>query len=181
MGHGFACLEVASIHAPARGATSLPCTSAGGWAQLQSTLPHGERLGMAGGVAPLGVASIHAPARGATFGVGNILKDTFASIHAPARGATVPVPWMVIWGALQSTLPHGERLSRPTKWPALSKLQSTLPHGERHGVHVIWDALTSASIHAPARGATAGHKSSYILDVLQSTLPHGERPCPDRF
>ena len=58
--------NVASIHAPARGAT-----------------------GITGGKFPTRGASIHAPARGATYGEELVDQMLDASIHAPARGATV--------------------------------------------------------------------------------------------
>ena len=55
-----------SIHAPARGATSLLLTNR-----------------------TLGIISIHAPARGATFKyLKNSVIEVCISIHAPARGAT---------------------------------------------------------------------------------------------
>ena len=54
-----------SIHAPARGATLLPCS-----------------------VPPFSEISIHAPARGATQRAEAERRATEISIHAPARGAT---------------------------------------------------------------------------------------------
>ena len=77
----------ASIHAPARGAT---CQT------LQ--------------VQVLADASIHAPARGAT--AYDLIPEApkGASIHAPARGATCAAVFLLRMSALQSTLPHGERL-----------------------------------------------------------------------
>ena len=76
---------------------------------------------------------------------------------------------------LQSTLPHGERLVRVEADWRPDKLQSTLPHGERLNekgkpVHQL-----GASIHAPARGATAETEHAVLMLMLQSTLPHGER------
>ena len=60
--------QVASIHAPARGATTHLSAMRDNWA-----------------------ASIHAPARGATPLQGCCICDMQASIHAPARGATCPI------------------------------------------------------------------------------------------
>ena len=125
----------ASIHAPARGATGA--TNSNRKAELlQSTLPHGERPGRFSPLRFQISASIHAPARGATAGLkGHCLGDV-ASIHAPARGAT--------------------RLAQPLQSP-LKRLQSTLPHGERPGFPVAAPERPAASIHAPARGATRGN------------------------
>ena len=78
--------------------------------ELQSTLPHGERL--------------------------YELRQTLADSR------------------LQSTLPHGERLYPILKSILAVVLQSTLPHGERR-LRVENPAPgATASIHAPARGAT---------------------------
>ena len=57
--------DTVSIHAPARGATTLTTR--------ESTVPD---------------VSIHAPARGATSRPRNIIYFDSVSIHAPARGAT---------------------------------------------------------------------------------------------
>ena len=147
--------ECASIHAPARGATHKAAVHAQSCA-----------------------ASIHAPARGATDLTAADGSEQAASIHAPARGATVGACEPQHTGALQSTLPHGERLLRAGR-------------ASRPG----W----RASIHAPARGATVkaidgnmrticfnprsrtGSDSDLVTVespniLLQSTLPHGERP-----
>ena len=123
--------EDISIHAPARGATSLHS------AQLrdipfQSTLPQGERPWELTMSHPLDPISIHAPARGATMDAYMTRYPIFISIHAPARGAT-----------LRNYLDD------------ISQIISI--HAPARGATEI--LLYSAdsqkiSIHAPARGAT---------------------------
>ena len=127
-------LIVASIHAPAKGATL----------QLLRGQSHGR-------------ASIHAPAKGATVLIGEHQHTRRASIHAPAKGATT-----VGWSApksmeqLQSTHPRRGRLSDlRTSGTFSSKLQSTHPRRVRRGTLVSPVSGSIASIHAPAKGATA--------------------------
>ena len=97
-----------SIHAPARGATTLGTPSDIN-VEFQSTLPQGERHGIP--VSPFNSTdfnprsrkgsdtsipasssevsiSIHAPARGATYNALQYQLYLHISIHAPARGAT---------------------------------------------------------------------------------------------
>ena len=102
--------RLVSIHAPARGATGVqPCGhltlqsfdprsrtgsdcrqrgSDDRRSRFRSTLPHGERLELAGLAGIGGNVSIHAPARGATGKAGRAETKAPVSIHAPARGAT---------------------------------------------------------------------------------------------
>ncbi|SDT03380.1 hypothetical protein SAMN05444162_2904 [Paenibacillaceae bacterium GAS479] len=61
---------------------------------------------------------------------------------------------MIITEEFQSTLPHGERLSRHGTVVGVVAFQSTLPHGERRNSTRVLGA---------------------IPDGFQSTLPHGER------
>ena len=82
-------LKWISIHAPARGATSLTDILYTSFLEFQSTHPRGVRL-VCGkyDVFPF-LISIHAPARGATWeGISEAWSATWISIHAPARGAT---------------------------------------------------------------------------------------------
>ena len=138
-----------SIHAPARGATTL------GPEDLlvflfQSTRPHGARLsctrekplrgsfnprartgrdGQRGQCRQNRSVSIHAPARGATFAYSRRQRADDVSIHAPARGATSAAEGMLAEIGFQSTRPHGR--------------------------DVIEDEIRDqcqVSIHAPARG-----------------------------
>ena len=62
--------------------------------------------------------------------------------------------WTMALAVLQSTLPHGERLSVRFKTSRAMQLQSTLPHGERRPDEEASALIWTASIHAPARGAT---------------------------
>ena len=85
-----------------------------------------------------------------------LYSQFFASIHAPARGATPPAisrPWAM--PTLQSTLPRGERLLDMDRESVYVLLQSTLPRGERRTLPDSFVSNSSASIHAPARGATS--------------------------
>ena len=143
----------ASIHAPARGATRpMGGLFVGG--ELQSTLPHGERLTGTFAVTLDGFASIHAPARGATCHGRARARGRDASIHAPARGATFRYS---LQRREQSASIHAPARGATQAGEALgldTKLQSTLPHGERLAGQVAVGGADAASIHAPARGAT---------------------------
>ena len=98
-----------SIHAPAKGATRLPCNSL--WLisisihapakgatpccclllpvlRFQSTLPRRERQERDCADRLLSAISIHAPAKGATKHIVDIALFCVISIHAPAKGAT---------------------------------------------------------------------------------------------
>ena len=123
-------MQTISIHAPARGATSL----------TRSDFSTAS-------------ISIHAPARGATLrkrrdpGLcsdfnprsreGSDFKRLHEyryyeiSIHAPARGATLQGITLISIKKFQSTLPRGERLSRISHNIVDYVFQSTLPRGER--------------------------------------------------
>ena len=119
-----------SIHAPARGAT------AGGYA-VDDILP----------------ISIHAPARGATQTRSKSGVLYVISIHAPARGATASnvIPLDLL--KFQSTLPRGERPGDRRRYLTWQKFQSTLPRGERP--KILYSFINSLQ--------------------FQSTLPRGER------
>ena len=143
----------ASIHAPARGATLRRLPSSGD-AQLQSTLPHGERP------SPNQAPKCH-----------HWLQSTLP--HGERRECRAVG---LNSAALQSTLPHGERQWRVRLFVKLAGfnprsrtgsdsgvlslatvqngLQSTLPHGERPTAASQAVQIINASIHAPARGAT---------------------------
>ena len=189
--------RLASIHAPARGATPS-------WRFLP---------GWRG-------ASIHAPARGATrawavcpcdISCFNPRSRAGSDRRSASRCAR---SWK-----LQSTLPRGERqallsnaaclmasfnprsragsdLSKPPGSDracasihapargathaallpnAWMRLQSTLPRGERLVQVGPFRTAGGASIHAPARGATRTGGARAGRDRLQSTLPRGER------
>ena len=76
-----------SIHAPTRGATTLP-TLPLAVLQFQSTHPHGVRLLYTYLCDEYAHVSIHAPTRGATRWRSHPGKKRLVSIHAPTRGAT---------------------------------------------------------------------------------------------
>ena len=120
-----------SIHAPARGATSIALFAM-----------------------PLRIISIHAPARGATSGDSAQINSTGISIHAPARGATSKFTLVLPFLIFQSTLPRGERQEELFAETRLKLFQSTLPRGERLFVRFRFSDVSEISIHAPARGAT---------------------------
>ena len=104
-----------------------------GLALFQSTLPQGERLGLAwrslhdinfnprshkgSDVEDLYnnddiSISIHAPTRGATNLPFRKYHLTLISIHAPTRGATIFPSFICTGVVFQSTLPQGERLTK---------------------------------------------------------------------
>ena len=100
--------DLASIHAPARGATQVADKMSKILAASIHAPARGATLRERRARPPQG-ASIHAPARGATTSgtAERVAQD--ASIHAPARGATRSTGVGCPWTGLQSTLPHGER------------------------------------------------------------------------
>ena len=144
---------IASIHAPARGAT-FNCIGRDGQGQgfnprsrtgsdacfrsssvlhpmLQSTLPHGERqtTGAMGGTAqPLQSTLPHGERRQSQSCARRIQRfnprsRTGSDERAHLRGGQIIL--------LQSTLPHGERRKTSGGGRLRRRLQSTLPHGER--------------------------------------------------
>ena len=142
-----------SIHAPARGATGSPQAHVEERLQFQSTLPRGERLcsrcKMPGGV----FISIHAPARGATPHTVHASRIICISIHAPARGATHCSVFLCLTDI--NFNPRSREGSDRIK---------TVP-----------ERLQRISIHAPARGATVLIDIFFPFYLFQSTLPRGER------
>ena len=121
-----------SIHALARGATRCQWNPEDEH-EFQSTHPHGVR-----------------PARGRI-----PIPSHRISIHAPARGATSYGPGENHSSKFQSTHPHGVRHDMPYGSPGRLLFQSTHPHGVRLQDGYIVSVI-AISIHAPARGATAG-------------------------
>ena len=154
---------------------------------FQSTLPHGERLGLAVVDAGYYGVSIHAPARGATYKNKEGETVWYVSIHAPARGATA-IGLMQIMPAtgfnprsrtgsdyimqllspstlkFQSTLPHGERPGREKR---IYKLQCSFNPRSRTGSDAdrfyLQHSEGMVSIHAPARGATLRPYENYSM------------------
>ena len=118
-----------SIHAPARGATRIAQGDNMGEV-FQSTLPHGERLKQL--FTPRNSWGFNPRSRtGSDAKVAGHGTEGAVSIHAPARGATQHRQSGLYSIAFQSTLPHGERPSRPSSPAQTDRFQSTLPHGER--------------------------------------------------
>ena len=164
-----------SIHAPAKGATSVRCAGC-----------------------PVRCISIHAPAKGATPNAPLVISSSVAfqstlprrerhqrgvwsctsrpnfnprsregsdrclvfdfiqqviSIHAPAKGAT--------------------QINTQVENP--SEFQSTLPRRERRTLLHPPDCKRDISIHAPAKGATNAKVRDNLNREFQSTLPRRER------
>ena len=120
-----------SIHAPARGATSVSV----GYNYSNNDFNPRSRKGSDPSwpcSSTMLSISIHAPARGATVSFAASAAAENISIHAPARGATFVCCLLA----------------------RASRFQSTLPQGERHDLITISDLPHPISIHAPARGAT---------------------------
>ena len=100
--------DLASIHAPTRGAT------------LGATL-HAQNF----------QASIHAPARGATHHPVHPGQEAACFNPRSRTGSDTRHRPSAPSGMLQSTLPCGERQTFVNQVDNITELQSTLPHGER--------------------------------------------------
>ena len=98
--------------------------------------------------------SIHAPAKGATRQLLQIEQSAMISIHAPAKGAT----------------------RNKMRFQSGNLFQSTLPRRERPSAHARTQQLIKISIHAPAKGATINCPFGFLIVEFQSTLPRRERP-----
>ena len=179
---------VISIHAPAKGATSVkgviirvvaifqstlprrerrycrcrcPCHFV-----FQSTLPRRERQCLYPLRCPVFQISIHAPAKGATGYVLRILHSSGISIHAPAKGATL---WC-------------HRISFPLYISIHAPAKGATSH------RALWHLSADISIHAPAKGATrvAAQRKQRAGDFNprsregsdQRARPTAERPTP---
>ena len=142
-----------SIHAPARGATSI-------------------RKGFQHCVG----VSIHAPARGATSGKLVLEIDDGVSIHAPARGATVPP---VSIATLQMGFNPRPRAGGDAGLGLAVHSRTGFNPRPRAGGDGIADAERAldghVSIHAPARGATKTESGMGLPAWFQSTPPRGGR------
>ena len=154
MDGSLAAAMLASIHAPARGATRkirfTPSADV-----LQSTLPRGERLKWAEAWSCF-QRCFNPRSRAGSDHVGGKTYDSSIGFNPRSRAGSdhFIVKTVVKSLLLQSTLPRGER---PLVTPSLthcSRLQSTLPRGERRQQRKGQQGIVRASIHAPARGAT---------------------------
>jgi len=110
--------QCVSIHAPARGATTLNPT-------IRKTAQ----------------VSIHAPARGATSDLFTLCADCEVSIHAPARGATAPA-MRIVTGPVkfQSTPLHEGRRGMTRAAGPITVFQSTPLHEGRPPVETAGPA-----------------------------------------
>ena len=192
----FRHVDIVSIHAPARGATSTRrnCPSST-W--FQSTRPRGARprypcryphhycfnpRARAGrdtnlsGIRRLGNVSIHAPARGATVRSSPFIpSDVFQSTRP--RGARPrllpPSPSLT---QFQSTRPRGARLEYICYVNANNLFQSTRPRGARH--LETFFKFTLAGFNPRARaGRDVQRLGQFGRLLFQSTRPRGARHC----
>ena len=168
---------VISIHAPAKGATSVkgviirvvaifqstlprrerrycrcrcPCHFV-----FQSTLPRRERQCLYPLRCPVFQISIHAPAKGATGYVLRILHSSGISIHAPAKGATlwchrISFPLYISIHAPAKGATHGS--SSRTHNQRYISIHAPAKGATSH--RALWHLSADISIHAPAKGAT---------------------------
>ena len=145
-----------SIHAPAKGATSLEQSEITAKEIFQSTHPRRVRQYLLGNLLYTFFISIHAPAKGATKDeVENIKNTLVISIHAPAKGATFN----------RFCFFHFHFYFNPRTREGCDKVvmtmrylecifQSTHPRRVRPDVLKLTDDEAEISIHAPAKGAT---------------------------
>ena len=101
-------MVIISIHAPARGATSIMVAKVEFWIISIHAPARGATVDLTS-IACTAPISIHAPARGATRSCAPESYRDNISIHAPARGATGRVNCYQCTKRFQSTLPQGER------------------------------------------------------------------------
>ena len=145
--------QTISIHAPARGATSiLRCPNIS--YKFQSTLPRGERRG------------------------GAAMWDSDENDFNPrSREGSDTIIHVIMGGHIlfQSTLPRGER--RGIRCVRSLRCINFNPRSREGSDENRWEYIrfSAISIHAPARGATAEVVIYPQLLKFQSTLPRGER------
>ena len=149
---------LASIHAPAGGATDTRHWGFGSSRSLQSTLPRGERHLSYLCDAPGRELQSTLP-RGERL-ARNTSRLAGSGFNPRSRGGSDPRRQLPPLAShqLQSTLPRGERRRQPRRTPGAAGLQSTLPRGERRHVVPGSGGRRGASIHAPAGGATTDAK-----------------------
>ncbi len=103
------------------------------------------------------------------------------SIHAPAKGATRPMPQRTAARLFQSTLPRRERPNFRSLMPLRAYFNPRSREGSDDAVPLVILEIVVISIHAPAKGATAGHRQTFREHhQFQSTLPRRERPSSAR-
>ena len=194
----FSTLYTISIHAPARGATSLICSlenldeisihaPARGATRIfqpvfhsirfQSTLPRGERLDLSRKFLSPSTISIHAPARGATSSFYK-LRPSCRNFNprsregSDARGATVyQQPVCCIWNAPARGATRGERHRLCSGFNSCRVPRGERREGSDYILSDFWFLLL-----CPARGATRGERLNYLLIIYcHSDVPRGER------
>ena len=142
-----------SIHAPARGATSL----------ARKPVPKSS-------------VSIHAPARGATLPERIAATVRRVSIHAPARGATPRRGVHSRKAMFQSTLPRGERPQRHCWALQIDFVSIHAPaRGATNSDPTPPPGSGSFNPRSREGSDSASHKTKMIKPLFQSTLPRGER------
>ena len=148
-----------SIHAPARGATSVAGQTAIRPCGFQSTPPRGGRPSCGRRSLTSGACvSIHAPARGAT---STGFRGTFRTSRFNPRPRA--------GGDFHDTI---------NRWHTCP-FQSTPPRGGRLAAARRRRLRMHVSIHAPARGATgSGSRPTSGRGSFQSTPPRGGRRSP---
>ncbi len=145
-------------------------------APFQSTLPHGERP-MHWGQPPFrDRVSIHAPARGATSGSRTTRLPPSCFNPRSRTGSDGGTQHERLRPRCFN--PRSRTGSDVSDAPVAKKehvFQSTLPHGERLSRLGGYDRRPCVSIHAPARGATVDVMGLFRELAFQSTLKQGER------
>ena len=142
-------MEPVSIHAPARGATTIDISTSIN-IMFQSTLPRGER-----------------PEQLAISGHGKTFQSTLPRgerRYVPGAGSC---PYR---GFNPRSRAGSDRRLGFQRGPA-SGFQSTLPRGERPPKPCVKCELVHVSIHAPARGATASITVSRAYAIVSIHAP----------
>ena len=143
--------------------------------------PCGARRTLSRVVALLAAISIHAPAWGATDHARDALWVFGISIHAPAWGATSS-------SRRRPARPrHFNPRARVGRDGMVGRQVSTgsyfnpRAHTGRDTERRSGTREEAISIHAPTRGATAGHLPHRAARKFQSTRPHGARRQSNRL
>ena len=120
--------------------------------------------------------SIHAPAKGATGIIQYTLVSSSNFNPRSREGSDLWYLWhLLYWLLFQSTLPRRERRNY---YPYISVSSAISIHAPAKGATAGSSTLTyttGISIHAPAKGATACLAVLFTAFLFQSTLPRRER------
>ena len=143
---------IASIHAPAWGATRISLISMD-WRPFQSTHPRGVRL------------------------EATDEQDKHTSFNPRTRVGcdATRKKELICYQMFQSTHPRGVRLQLRGKFDLLHQFQSTHPRGVRLYITYFDICASQVSIHAPAWGATIIFSRTGCGRKFQSTHPRGVR------